>query len=58
MNPLTKDELTALLVVPVGNLKPYQVKQLLDALNRRYWDRKGNPEDQQNLAQLVSEWGS
>lgn len=61
MNPLTKAEIKAILSQTVGSLKPYQLKQLMDALNRRPWQR-GNPgpdpTSQATMDEIAATWTS
>lgn len=61
MNPIGIAELTALLSEELGSLKPYQIEQLRDALNRRVWEH-GTPvngyADQLTLATIVAAWQS
>ncbi len=38
-NPLTLQQLQALLLQNLGTLRPVDLEQVLDALNRRYSDR-------------------
>ncbi|MFN0166708.1 MAG: hypothetical protein ACKV22_09775 [Bryobacteraceae bacterium] len=61
MNPLTKTEVLALLSQTAGDLKPYQLEQILDALNRRPYNR-GNPSDgfaaQSTMSVVVSGWAN
>ncbi len=60
MNPLTDEEIRLYLAVPVGDLRPYQLEQLMDALRRRAWDRGNpavNPATQPTLNQIATAWG-
>jgi hypothetical protein len=58
MNPLTKAELSALMSTQLGNLRPYQIEQIADALRRRGWERPGDVTAQSTLSTLVAGWGS
>ncbi|WP_321471375.1 hypothetical protein [uncultured Paludibaculum sp.] len=52
MHPLTIEELEALLPKPVGDLTANQLKQLREALDRRFC-----PRGDSTLTELVRSWG-
>ncbi|WP_321476611.1 hypothetical protein [uncultured Paludibaculum sp.] len=57
MNPLTLTEVKALLGQTAGDLKPYQLEQLLDALARRPWPQL-DAAAQESLATISSRWSN
>lgn len=54
---LKKSELSFLMITTLGNLKPYQIRQVQEALDRINWGPKGSDSDisaQPALSSIIS----